>query len=132
MQPFGHVPGRIDVTLDGLGDVDLRNEMHVVAIRFLPGIRDMSLAFDFAQDPPDGERVISLEFDQVEIIQIEPYLEKGVDPIYGYALLFDIDHWTVDSGEDIGREGFTVATTTLEISFYATELTASISNVAAK
>jgi hypothetical protein len=121
LEPFGHVSGRIDLTVAGVGDIDLRNEAHVECIRFFPGERHMSIVFDFVVERPADKRAISLEFTEVEVMRIEPYLPTGVDPGYGHALLFGIGHWV--DGEK-GREGFTVSTTTFEVEFYAAEMKA--------
>lgn len=122
LQPFGHVFSLIDFTIDGIGDVDLRNDAHIVSIRFLPGKLYLSIIYDFVFDAPGDQRIISLEFREVEIIAIAPYLETGVDPGYGHALLFGVGYWSDTRLESEGREGFTVETTTLEVSFYAKEL----------
>jgi hypothetical protein len=55
---------------------------------------------------------------------LREYVPTGVDPGYGHALLFGIGHWA-DAGTS--REGFTMSTTTLEVDFYAVELTATVS-----
>ncbi|MFD8497777.1 hypothetical protein [Amycolatopsis sp. NPDC059657] len=123
LQPFGQVTGQIDVTIDGFGDIDLRNEAHIIGIRFLPGQTSMSLVFDFALDKAGDDRIISLEFAVAELLSVEPYLPEGVDPGYGNALLFGIGYWA--DTED-GREGFTVEMTTFEVRFYATEIKATV------
>jgi hypothetical protein len=123
VQPFGHVSGQIDFTVAGIGDIDLRNEAHVACIGFLPGERHMAIAFDFVPERPGSRRLISLEFGEVEVLRIEPYLPTGVDPGYGHALLFGIGHWTAAG---TGRSGFTVSTTTFEAEFYAAELKATV------
>ncbi|MEV4049799.1 hypothetical protein AB0J55_01325 [Amycolatopsis sp. NPDC049688] len=123
IEPFGQVSGQIDFTVAGIGDIDLRNEAHVGSIRFVPGERHMTIAFDFESERPGGRRVISLEFGEVEVLRIEPYLPTGVDPGYGHALLFGIGHWT---DAETGRSGFTVSTTTFEVEFYAVELKATV------
>lgn len=121
LRPFGQVTGQIDFTIDGVGDIDLRDVAHIVGIRFLPGEKHMAIVFDFAMDKAADDRVISLEFASVEVVDIDPYLPTGVDPGYGHALLFGIGHWAAIRD---GREGFTVSTTTLEAKFYATEIKA--------
>ncbi|MGW5723647.1 hypothetical protein ACWEVP_46280 [Amycolatopsis sp. NPDC003865] len=107
----------------GIGGIDLRNEAHVGGIRFIPGERQMAIAFDFVSERPGDRRMISLGFSGVEVLRIEPYLPVGVDPGYGHALLFGIGHWTA---AETGRSGFTVSTTTLEVEFYAVEMTATV------
>jgi hypothetical protein len=127
LESFGHVSGQIDVTLEGVGNVDLRNDAHIEAIRFLPGEKALSLAYDFVREGTEAGQVITLEFTGAEITSIEPYLETGVDPGYGHALLFGIGHWADIRGPRIGREGFTVETTTLAVSFYAASVIAKVS-----
>jgi hypothetical protein len=111
----------IDVTLDELGDVDLRNDASVTAIRFLPGKRSMSIFFDFRHDSVPV--MITLEFRAVELLDVGYYLPTGVDPINGNALLSDLCYW---ASLESGREGFSVDTTALEVEFYADELRAQV------
>jgi hypothetical protein len=123
LQPFGHVSGQLDFTVAGIGDIDLRNDAHIGCIRFIPGERHMSIAFDFVSERPGERRMITLDFAEVEVMRIEPYLPTGVDPGYGHALLFGVGHWADAAA---GREGFTVSTTTFEAEFYAVELKATV------
>ncbi|MCP2168848.1 hypothetical protein [Goodfellowiella coeruleoviolacea] len=111
----------IDVTLDELGDVDLRNDASVTAIRFLPGKQHMSIFFDFRHDSIPV--MITLEFCAVELDKIGYYLPTGVEPTYGNALLSSLLYW---KNQDSGREGFTVDTTALEVEFYTEELRAQV------
>ncbi|WP_329792935.1 hypothetical protein V1227_13710 [Lentzea sp. DG1S-22] len=37
LRPPAHASNLIDVTLAGVGDVDLRNDAHIEEIRFVPG-----------------------------------------------------------------------------------------------
>ena len=69
LEPFGHVSGRIDLTVAGVGHIDLRNEAHVESIRFFPGEKHMSIVFDFVVERPAGKRAISLEFTEVEVMR---------------------------------------------------------------
>jgi len=121
LRPLAQESGLIDVTLDGLGHVDLRNDAHITEIRFVPGPEHMTIVVCFGFDEAARGTVV-LEFREVELISIEPYLATGVDPMYGHALLRDILYWH-DTAQD--REGFSLSCTVFELSFYATELSAS-------
>jgi hypothetical protein len=127
LQPFGYMTGQIDFVLDSEGVVDLRNQAHIVGIRFIPNKTAMSIVYDFSFDSAQDDRLISLEFIKVEVIELAHYLESGVDPGYGYALLFGIDHWRDTGDEFPEKEGFAVDCTVMKTSFYAEELTATIS-----
>lgn len=122
LRPLAQAPGQIDVTLDGVGHVDLRNDAHITEIRFVPGPKHMTIVVCFEFDDAARGTVV-LEFIEVELTQIEPYLTTGVDPVYGHALLQGLDHW-LDTAQD--REGFSLYCTVFELSFYATELRATV------
>lgn len=117
LSPLPRQPGQIDFTLDTLGHVDLRNDAHVTAIRFVPGVKHMSIFLDFSRDRDD--RSISIEFTKAELCSVEPYLETGVDPMYGFSLLRGLDYWL---NSENGREGFGVSTITLDLEFYSEEM----------
>jgi hypothetical protein len=122
LRPLEHASNLIDVTLDGVGDVDLRNDAHITEIRFVPGPKHMTIVVCFGfEDAARG--TVVLEFLEVELTEIEPYLTTGVDPTYGYALLQGIDHWFDPEQE---REGFSLSCTVFELSFYAVELRATV------
>lgn len=122
MHPLERTSNQIDVTLDGAGHVDLRSDAHITEIRFASGQKHMTIAvrFEFG-DAARGAVVI--EFLEVELTQIESYLATGVDPGLGHALLHGIDHW-YDPEQD--REGFSLSCTVFDLSFYATELRATL------
>src|SRR2546428_13894174 len=111
--------GQIDVVLDELGEVDLRNQARLVGIRFIPRQRDFSVFVDFRLDEPWADTLVTLEFTNAEILRVEPETPTMADPHYGYDLLRDLTYWT---NQDTGREGCTASTTNLEIDLYTPEV----------
>lgn len=123
LRPLAHGPGQTDVTLDDRGHIDLRNDCRVVDIRFVPGPAHMSIVVGFEVEDAPTKTFISVEFTRVSVSRIEPYLPKGIDPHYGYALLHGLDYWrTTDDGQD----GFTISTTVFEAEFTAAEMRAAV------
>ncbi|MCP2303684.1 hypothetical protein [Actinokineospora globicatena] len=117
IQPFGET-SQIDVVLDELGEIDLRNDGAVVGIRFVAGAKALSVVVDFSIEG----RAVSLEFVEAEVIQVEPDLPIIVDPTYGHALLIGLWAWTAPGG----RRGCTVDTTMMSIDLYATRVIANV------
>ncbi|NIH88266.1 hypothetical protein [Amycolatopsis granulosa] len=113
-------PGHIDFDLDDAGNLDLRNQAHVVAVRFVSNKSSMSVFIDFRMDE-DPDRGVSFEFVDAEVLKVEPYLPRGIDPIYAFGLLMNIDHWR---NVENGREGFSFETTALSVELYSSELRA--------
>ncbi|SES42688.1 hypothetical protein [Actinokineospora terrae] len=117
IEPLGEI-GQIDVVLDELGEVDLRNDGAVVGIRFLARARALSVVVDFSI----RGRAVSLEFADAEVIRAEPDLPMTVDPIHGHALLVGLRAWTAPGG----RRGCTVDTTMMSIDLYPTRVIATV------
>ncbi|NIH80780.1 hypothetical protein [Amycolatopsis viridis] len=117
---FERGPSLIDFDVDDLGDVDLRNQAHVSAVRFVPNKSSMSVFIDLRLDA-DPDRGVSFEFVDAEVLKIEAYLPGGIDPVYGFAHLMGIACWR---NVENGREGFSFETTALCVELYATELRA--------
>jgi hypothetical protein len=122
LHPLERTSNLIDVTLDGVGDVDLRSDTRIREIRFVSGPKHMTIVVCFRfEDAARG--TVVLEFLEAELTEIEPYLTTGVDPTYGHALLHGIDHWF---DPEQGREGFSLSCTVFELTFYAVELRATV------
>lgn len=122
LQPLAY-QGQIDVVLDELGEVDLRNQARVVGVRFIPRQRDFSVFVDFQLDEPRADTLVYLEFTNAEILRVVPETPTMADPHYGYDLLRDLTYW---KDRNTGREGCTVTTTNLEIDLCTPEVKAHV------
>ena len=114
---------QLDVVLDGLGPVDLRNQARVVGVRFAAGAKAVSVLVDFELEESLAGRAVTLEFLDAEVFRLEPELPLEADPEHGYALLTELLSWR-DQGS--GRDGCTVATTLLTVDLYTPEVRATV------
>jgi hypothetical protein len=114
---------QLDVVLDGLGSVDLRNQARVVGVRFTAGAKEVSVLIDFELEESFAGKVVTLAFLDAEVFRLEPELPLAADPEHGHALLTELLLWRAQSS---GRDGCTVATTLLTMDLYTSEVRATV------